>query len=122
IWQLPDSLEIHYFWREAAPGGGGFVKDPAAEAYADGGLVPVRAKPNVLDFFRDGTLERSIRFDNDQRVQTTVWFDQAHRVIARDNFDIRGRLVFTEHVAPDKGYATYRRWFDASGRCWLTVW
>jgi glycosyltransferase involved in cell wall biosynthesis len=122
IWQIPASLEIHYFWREAAPGGGGFVKDPVAEAHADRDLVPVRARSDVLEFFRDGMLDRSIRFDADQRVHSVIRFDQAHRVIARENFDIRGKLVFTDHVAPDRGHVTYRRWFDASGRCWLTTW
>jgi poly(glycerol-phosphate) alpha-glucosyltransferase len=122
LWQLPDSLDIRYFWREAAPGGGGFGKDPVAEAYADGDLVPVRIRSGVLEFFHDGMLDRSIRFDDDQRVQTVIRYDQAQRVIARDNYDIHGKLIFTEHVAPDKGYAAYRRWFDASGRCWLTMW
>ena len=122
IWQLPDSLEIRYFWREAAPGGGGFAKDPVAEAYADRHLVPVRVSSDVLECYRDGMLDRTIRFDRDQLVQAVTWFDQAHRAIARDNFDIQGNLVFAEHVAPDRGRAIYRRWFDADGRCWLTTW
>jgi hypothetical protein len=27
-WRLPDSVEIRYFWREAAPGGGGAAAGP----------------------------------------------------------------------------------------------
>jgi glycosyltransferase involved in cell wall biosynthesis len=122
IWQLPDSLEIRYFWREAAPGGGGFAKDPVAEAHADRDLVPVDPSSNVGEFFRDGVLDQSIRFDDDQRVQQVIRFDQAHRVLARESYDIAGKLVFSEHIAPDSKRPTYRRWFDASGRCWLTTW
>lgn len=122
IWELHDSLEIRYFWREAAPGGGGFAKDPVADAHSDPDLVPVSIDSRAIEFFRDGALDRSVRFDDDQRVQSVVRFDHAHRAITRENYDVYGKLVFTEHIAPDTGLATYRRWFDASGRCWLTTW
>ncbi|WP_176440013.1 glycosyltransferase [Haloechinothrix alba] len=124
-WGLPDSVEIRYFWREAAPGGGGTEPDPLAAAAEEPGLTSF-AEPSgsgrIVRFYDNGVLAKSKHFDGHRRVVRIDHHDIARRVVTREYFDPDGRLVRADDVNPETGARALRRWFDRSGACWLTSW
>jgi glycosyltransferase involved in cell wall biosynthesis len=123
-WQLPDIVEFRYFWREAAPGSGGAPADPSAGARDEPGLSAFSSGPGgqTVQFYEDGVLVKTKRFDNGGNIQTITRHDAARRIVSRDQFDPAGQLVCTDEMDPSTGRATLRRWFDGSGKCWLTCW
>ncbi|MGH3516724.1 MAG: glycosyltransferase [Haloechinothrix sp.] len=124
-WPLPDTVEIRYFWREAAPGGGGAPADPLAPARQVPGCTafPDPTAPDTLvRFYHDGLLVKTKHFESDGRLQRIDQHDPARRPVSREYFDPHGRLVRIDEINPDTGKATLRRWFDRSGECWLTNW
>jgi poly(glycerol-phosphate) alpha-glucosyltransferase len=96
-WSLPESVEFRYFWRDAAPGGGGAPPEPGAIA----GIEHRRRAGSLL------SIERA---------------DAAGELVARDYFDPHGLLVQRDRIDPATGKPAVRRWFTASGACWLTAW
>ncbi|MFW6033724.1 MAG: glycosyltransferase [bacterium] len=124
-WGLPGSVEIRYFWREAAPGGGGAPAGPLAHRRTEPETTSFTEDSpagNVVRLYRQGVLAKAKRFGTDGRLQTITHYDNTVRAVSRDNYDRAGRLVYTEHIDPDTGSGVLRRWFDRSGRCWLTTW
>lgn len=124
-WGLPASVEIRYFWREAAPGGGGGPAGPLAHQTTEPAMTSFTEKSregSLVRFYSQGVLTKAKRFGADGRLQTVTHYDGAARVVSRDYLDRAGRLVYTEHIEPDTGSGVLRRWFDRTGRCWLTTW
>lgn len=96
VWSLPDSVEIRYFWREAAPGGGGFLALPSSV--------------------------RGTRYtDRDGRLLRVDLHGVSGAVTGYEYYDPEGRLVRIDHV-DSAGRRSMRRWIDRSGSCWLTCW
>lgn len=126
LWDLPpDRVEFRYFWREAAPGGGGAPVDSAVLADQEPGLTafPQDSRAGrVVRFFRDGLLVKTKHFEPGGRLQRIDHHDVAQRPVSREHFDERQRLVRVDELDPDAGIVLLRRWFDASGACWLTNW
>lgn len=124
-WGLPASVEIRYFWREAPPDGGGGPAGPLAHESTEPATTSFAEKSNggsLVRLYRHGVLIKAKRFGTDGRLQTITHYDAAARATSRDNFDRTGRLVYSEHIDPDTGSGVLRRWFDRTGRCWLTCW
>lgn len=124
-WQLPDSVEIRYFWREAAPGGGGAPVDPVVLRRHEPGLTPfteLSGKSTVVRMYADGVLVKSKRFGPEGKLATVTHHDNVRRAVSREQFSLDGRLVYREEIIAETGVARVRRWFDGSGRCWLTCW
>lgn len=124
-WDLPDSVEFHYFWREAAPGGGGAPPDPLSAAELEPGVTSFTeqtAKGKVVRCYSDGLLVKSKHLDEQGRLVRIDHHDRARRPVSREQFDEDDRLVRIDELNPDTGVATLRRWFDRSGECWLTNW
>lgn len=125
-WDLPVELvEFRYFWREAAPGGGGAPAGPLAAADEELGLTsfPERSGTGrVIRCYADGLLVKSKYFDGSGALQHIDHHDSARRVLSKEVFDDHGRLVRIDELAPETGQALLRRWYDASGGCWLTTW
>jgi glycosyltransferase involved in cell wall biosynthesis len=120
-WGFPESVEFRYFWREAAPGGGGVSVDDAGRD-DELGLTSFRdEKGDSVWFYDDGVLVMTKSFD-DGHLRTITRFDAARRPVSRDLYDPSGRLVSTDQIDPGTGAPALRRWFDASGACWLTSW
>ena len=122
-WGLPESIQVRYFWREAAPGGGGAPADPPTLAREETGLTSVSkasAGGSFVRFYHDGLLVKTKHFDAEGRLHRIDHRDPARHLLAREFFDIRGRLVFTDEMSPETAKPALRRWFDRSGRCWLT--
>lgn len=123
-WSLPESVQFRYFWREAAPGGGGAPIDPLALAEHEPGLESEdrsRAKDRLVHFYDDGVLVKTKVFNEDRLVHINRR-DEAGRVDSREHFDPVGRLVRRDELNPETGERILRRWFDRSGTCWLTTW
>lgn len=124
-WELPDSVEIRYFWREAAPGGGGVGPDPLVTAREEPGLTcftEPTAKGVVVRCYSDGLLVKSKHLDEQGKPVRVDHHDRARRVVSREAFDEEGMLVRIDELNPDTGLVALRRWFDRSGECWLTNW
>jgi glycosyltransferase involved in cell wall biosynthesis len=125
-WGLPDSVEIRYFWREAAPTGGGAEPDPLAHAVDEPGLTSFTETEGrqgaLVRLYDDGVLVKTKNFNQDGQLFRIDHHDVARRVVSREYFDPHGRLVRADGVNPDTGQAMIRRWFDRSGKCWLTSW
>lgn len=124
-WGLPGSVEIRYFWREAAPGGGGGPAGSMAHQRTEPATTSFTEESNngtLVRMYRQGVLTKAKRFGTDGRLQTITHYDDIARPASRDHYDRAGRLVYTEHLDPETGKGTLRRWFDRSGRCWLTCW
>lgn len=124
-WGLPTSVEVRYFWREAAPGGGGAPPDPSTMATAEPGLKAVEKSSSTgttYRFYSKGNLTKAKRFTADGRLQWVTYHADGGGEEAREHFDPRGRLTFVEHFNPETGKGVLRRWFDSSGHCWLTCW
>ena len=122
-WGLPESIEVRYFWREAAPGGGGAPADPLTLAAEEPGLtsVPkVSAAGSYVRFYRDGLLAKTKHFDVGGRLRRIDHRDPERRLLSREYFDVQGRLVFADEMSPETAKPALRRWFDRAGRCWLT--
>lgn len=124
-WELPDSVEIRYFWREAAPGGGGAPPDPLVAAREEPGFTcftEQTAKGAVVRCYSDGLLAKSKHLNKKGNPVRIEHHDRARRVVSREHFDEEGGLVRSEELNPDTGQVTMQRWFDRSGECWLTNW
>lgn len=124
-WELPENVEFRYFWREAAPSGGGAPTDPALAMDDEPGFVSFPeqwATGMLVRCYHDGLLHKTKRFDGRHRLQRIVYHDHARRVIRTESCDAVGRLVRADEGDPERGVATIRRWFDRSGACWLTTW
>lgn len=124
-WGLPDSVEVRYFWREAAPGGGGAPAPALSNAKDEAGLTRFAESSSdgeTIRFYDNGLLTKAKRFDSDDRLQAVTYYDRARRAECHEHFDLEGRLVYVEHLNPDTGSAVLRRWFDRTGECWLTTW
>ena len=123
-WRLPDSVEIRYFWREAAPGGGGAPADPVASARHEPGLTDFSEDlpaGQVIRFFRSGLLVKCKHFVLG-RLFRIDHYDPARRCTAREYYDIHGRLVMVDRVDVTTAKPVLRQWFDGSGACWLASW
>src|SRR4249919_1480605 len=99
----PESIQVRYFWRDAAPGGGGAPADPPTLATEETGLTSVSkasAAGSFVRFYRDGLLVKTKHFDAEGRLHRIDHRDPARRLLAREFFDIRGRLVFTDEMSP----------------------
>jgi glycosyltransferase involved in cell wall biosynthesis len=124
-WELPESVEIRYFWREAAPGGGGAPADALAPARTEPGTTTFAEEQQTgqsVRFFRDGLLIKTKNFAADRNLQRIDYFDAARRCTAREYYDWHGRLVFADQFGVHTGKPVLRRFFDKSGACWLTSW
>lgn len=124
-WELPDSVEFRYFWREAAPGGGGAPADSLAAAEQEPGLTSFTGETDngsVIRCYQDGLLVKSKYRDTKGNILRIDHHDRARRPVAREQFDERGRLVRIDELNPESGNSTLRRWYDSSGACWLTTW
>lgn len=123
-WSLdPERVEIRYFWREAAPGGGGAPAELHAADEADMTSFPeTTSSGRIVRYYADGLLAKTKRYDEDGVLSLVDRHDSARRVIAREVHDDQGRLVRVDEIDPVKKVATLRRWFDSSGNCWLTNW
>ena len=124
-WSLPDSVEIRYFWREAAPGGGGAPADRLAPAHVEPGTSAFSAERpsgHSVRFFSDGLLTKTKYFVPGGDLYRIDYFDIARRCTAREYYDRHGRLVFADQFEVTSGKPALRRWFDRSGACWLTSW
>ncbi|MGH3949716.1 MAG: glycosyltransferase [Pseudonocardiaceae bacterium] len=125
-WSLPDSVEIRYFWREAAPGGGGAPVDPLVTAEDEPEFTtfpePVGKSSKVIRFYSDGLLVKTKHFDPRGRIKRIEHHDAARRTVSQQHFDTSGRLVRTDGLDLETGNPTLCRWFDRSGSCWLTTW
>jgi glycosyltransferase involved in cell wall biosynthesis len=124
-WGLPESIEVRYFWREAAPGGGGALADPATLAADEPGFTSIPAESaagSLVRFYRDGLLAKTKHFDAAGGLERIDHHDPARRLMSREYFDVHERLVYIDEMNPETAKPTLRRWFDRSGRCWLTSW
>lgn len=124
-WELPDSVEFRYFWREAAPGGGGAPADPLAAQEQEPGLTAFgedTAAGKVVRFYADGLLVKSKHFDETGGLQRVDYHDNARRAVSREYYDERGRLVRRDELDPETATVLLRRWYNADGGCWLTNW
>jgi poly(glycerol-phosphate) alpha-glucosyltransferase len=124
-WSLPESIDVRYFWREAAPGGGGAPADPLTLAADEPGFTSIPAESAAgsrVRFYRDGLLTKTKHFGAAGRLQLIEHHDRARRVLSKEYFDVQDRLVYIDEMDPEIGKPTLRRWFDRSGRCWLTSW
>lgn len=123
-WNLPDDLvEFRYFWRDAPPGGGGAPAEIHAADEADMTTFSEQAPTGrFVRYYADGLLAKTKRYDDNDVLAWVERHDNARRVIAKEYHDENGRLVRVDEMDPDNGVATMRRWFDASGACWLTHW
>lgn len=124
-WSLPDSVEIRYFWRDAAPTGGGAPVDPLVLAENEPGLSSFaerRPADTVVRFYRDGLIAKTKHFDHQGLLHRIDHHDSGRRTLSREYFDPHGRLVRIDDLNPESGEPTLRRWFDRSGECWLTNW
>jgi glycosyltransferase involved in cell wall biosynthesis len=124
-WGLPESIEVRYFWREAAPGGGGAPADPLTSAADEPGFTSIPAESAAgsrVRFYRDGLLTKTKHFDPAGHLERIEHHDRARRVLSKEYFDVEDRLVYVDEMDPEIGKPTLRRWFGRSGRCWLTSW
>lgn len=124
-WGLPDSVEVRYFWREAAPAGGGADVDPLVHAREEPGLTSFSGfedEDPAVRFYEDGVLVKTKCFASDGRLVRIDRHDGARRVTSREYYDPHGRLVRIDEVNPDTARPELRRMFDRSGQCWLTSW
>ncbi|MGH8823986.1 MAG: glycosyltransferase [Jiangellaceae bacterium] len=125
IWHLPRSVEFRYFWREAAPGGQAGAPAPGAAATHEPDLTAFQAiwgLGTVVRFYRDGLLVKNKFYAPDGVLHRIEHVDASRRATSREYFDIHGRLVHVDQVNPATNKPTLRRFFDRTGRCWLTVW
>lgn len=121
-WSLPESVQFRYFWREAAPGGGGGPVDPLAAADHEPGLESSskeRTKDRLVRFYDDGVLVKT-KVLREGRLVRIDRRNEAGRVGSREYFDPEGRSVRIDELDPETGERILRRWFDRSGECWLT--
>lgn len=124
-WELPDSVEFRYFWREGAPGGGGAPPHPLAAAEQEPDVTSFAEqteKGRIIRCYTDGLLVKSKHFDEDGNLTRIDHHDRARRTISREHYGEQGSLVRIDEQNPDTGVTTMRRWFDRSGECWLTTW
>lgn len=124
-WSLPDSVTFSYFWRDAAPSCAGAAGNlPARHRSPDLTATTERTAKARFVHLRDGTgtlVETEIS-DRKGRLVRVDRYDREGAVIGKEQFDPRGRLVLSDHLEPGDTTPTMRRWFDASGACWLTTW
>lgn len=122
-WNLPaDRVEFRYFWREAPPGGGGSPADQHVVDEADmTAFAEDTASGRVVRYYADGLLAKTKRYDDEGVLLWVDRHDNARRVVSREIYE-NDLLVRVDEVNPETGVATLRRWFDASGACWLTNW
>lgn len=125
-WSLPDSVEIRYFWRDAAPGGGGAPVDARVSASEEPGLVATtESKSGATTVrFRDehGLLVTAKRFTPQGRLVRVDRHEPGGPVVTREHFDADGRLVVRDGMDAGGKKPLVRRWYARSGECWLTTW
>lgn len=124
-WSLPDSVEVRYFWREAAPGGGGASPDSLAVRADEPdttSLTEATAKGTRTRFFVNGVPTKTKHFRADGSLVRIDAHNRAGHVGSREYFDPQGRLVCNVECHPADGRRALRRWFARSGVCWLTNW
>jgi|GEM_PF-731011 len=78
----------------------------------------------VLRTFVDGVFRRYVRLSDAASgdIEVIEHFGPDRRRYLREEFDVHGRVVKRLDYAADLKNATCRRFFDASGECYLTVW
>lgn len=123
-WDLStDRVQFRYFWRDAAPGGGGAPVDQEADEKDMTVFAEKASSGNtVVRCYADGLLAKTKHYDDRG---TLVWVDRhdnARRIVAKEVYDEHSKLVRIDELSPDDGTALLRRWFDSSGACWLTNW
>jgi glycosyltransferase involved in cell wall biosynthesis len=124
-WRLPGSVEFRYFWREAAPGGGGATVGRLTAARHEPGMTEFAEDlptGKVVRFFRDGLLVKTKHFLAGHRLVRIDHFDTARRCTSREYFDVHCRLVRVDQMDADTAKPVLRQWFDRSGACWLASW
>ncbi len=124
-WRLPSTVEIRYFWREAAPGGGGAPADQLAAARHEPGMTAFAEDlpaGRLVRFFRDGLLVKSKHYVVGHRLFRVDHYDAERRCTSREYFDVHRRLVRVDQLDVNTAKPVLRQWFDRSGACWLTSW
>jgi len=126
-WGLSSLVRFRYFWREAAPNGGGAAVESLVHARSEPGLTSFAAEADERSvstrLYDNGLLvKRKNYFRDSGQLYRIDRYDVAGRANERRYFDSTGCLVRADSVNPESGNPTLRRFFDRQGDCWLTVW